>query len=353
MNPKRIIQIAREFFYFKSIIKKYGESLEKGRYKLFDNMRSFSLDSPETIETASKYFINDKAPSKVTSLISLINKTNFYTNKKNSDNIKFEAIYTANNYDKKREIKLFSFKRKQILTICTSSETFEKQFDEYERLNNNFGMPLVDKYYLYDNSFVISMVDILPRPSDKSALSNIYHCISSYNINHLEEGGAKKLGDILDFSQYSEEMRALLQSLADRISPNCSLDLVPTSLQHGDLSRSNQLYGTCDNKTDFWWIDWEWAGNRIFFYDYFFYILNTALYYNEPEVLYSYLNGEFDTDLTAFFNTYDLMYEPADKMDYFLIFVIDFLKERVCDRGNLAALETYCNFLEKTIFSKE
>ena len=56
----------------------------------------------------------------------------------------------------------------------------------------------------------------------------------------------------------------------------------------------------CEGKRDFWWIDWEHAGERIFFYDYFFYILHSALYFGR-EPFEAYLGGEGDEELSALF----------------------------------------------------
>ena len=119
---------------------------------------------------------------------------------------------------------------------------------------------------------------------------------------------------------------------------------IPLSLQHGDLSKDNLLYGECDGKKDFWWIDWEHADERVFFYDYFFYITNSAIYYDTLAYEH-YMSGEADEDLKCFFDHFGLKYTPERKKDYFLIFSVVFLKERVCDTGRLETLKTYCNFI--------
>ena len=84
---------------------------------------------------------------------------------------------------------------------------------------------------------------------------------------------------------------------------------------------------------------------RIFFYDYFFYIINSAIYY-DTKAYECYMSGEADENLKDLFSHFGLEFDSKKRRDYFLLFAVAFLKERVCDFGRVAALKTYCDFIE-------
>ena len=109
MNIKNLRHILHEMRHFKRLVKKYGKSLYEGRYRLFPSMRAIVLERKESIEQAKPYFDKKIGASKKTALISKANALGYYRNRKRGDGEKYEAIYAANNYDKIREIKLFSF----------------------------------------------------------------------------------------------------------------------------------------------------------------------------------------------------------------------------------------------------
>ena len=351
MDLKKIRQNLHEIRYFKRLICRYGESLLPGRYCLFPSMRAIVLDNESSMANAKPYFYRDKAESNTSALIAKINKLGYYYNRKSGDTKKYEAIYSANNYDKVREIKLFSFQRNEILTICTCSEDCQKQISEYTALHTFFDMPRVIKKTQYDNSYEISMIRLLPRLSDTNALQNITQCTTKYNKSHKEDIVAERVEDIISFDYRNKEICKMLTNLAANVDERMYDMEIPVCLQHGDLSRDNLIYGECDGSQGFWWIDWEHARKRIFFYDYFFYILNTAVCFLDNSSFYGYINGEFDVQLEEYFTAHGMVYDPLHKKDYFLIFAIDFLKQRVCDFGKVKALAMYFDFINKRLLS--
>lgn len=350
---KQIKRVFSEICYFKRLLNRYAEFLLPGRYSLYPTLRAIVADNPASKEKAKPYFDKKTSVSKSAKLILKANQLGFFRNKKGGDLEKFEAIYSANNYDAVREIKLFSFERKEILTVCTCAEACQRQLQEYAALHEFFGMPRVSGYDALDNAYKICMVTLVPRISDVCALENISQCISAYGAAHPAKKADVSVSQLMEFSYACSEFNDLLNKLAQK----CDLDGIPAEVplcfQHGDLSRDNLIYGDSDGKTDFWWIDFEHAGARVFFYDYFFYILNTALYYSDTSALDAYFTGVCDEHLKAFFSQFGWQYDPALRKDYFMIFAIAFLKERVCDLGNLAALRMYCDFINKTVLDKE
>ena len=77
------------------------------------------------------------------------------------------------------------------------------------------------------------------------------------------------------------------------------------------------------------------------------------MYYSDTTALDEYLSGKYDDSLKAFFACFGLEFDAQLRKDYFMVFALDFLRERVCDRGNSIALSMYRDFIIRSIFDKE
>lgn len=349
---KHVMYVLHEVVYFKKLIDKYKDSLLPGRYRLLPGLRAMSADNPASLKKAEQYFVKNTKSGITDKLVSKINQSDYYKNKTNGAAKKYEAIYSANNYDKIREIKLFSFARQEILTVCTCEETQKKQLAEYGFLHKWFPMPRITENNRYPNTYEIAMVSLLPRLSDKEALNTIARCVSAYGAENPELVKKQSAAELAAFD-YDEEMNSLLAGIASEIPTDILQQEIPVCLQHGDLSRDNLLYGVCETTTGFWWIDWEHAKARPFFYDYFFYMLNTAVYFKDTEGLNAYLKGENDDHLQVLFSQFGMPYSTAYRKEYFLLFSVVFLKERVCEPAHTNAMKMYCEFIKKTVLDKE
>ncbi len=343
MKFKNALKLMKEVKYLYSLLKRYGGSLVNGRYYIYSSFRAMTLDEKQSRERSYAYFNKSNVNHRLANIAKFINKTGCFYNRKKST-AEYDAIYTANNYDKLREIKLFSFRRNKILTICTSPFELDKQLTQYECFRASYNMPTVNNSDRYPNSFEVSMITLKTFPGDIMALDAIYRSTVQFNPT-LEILHRENARELIKHSYDNEEINSLLQKLCAKISDDV-LDInIPFCTQHGDLSKDNLLYGDCDGKLDFWWIDWEHARERLFFYDYFFYILNSAMYY-DTKAYDCYMNGEADEGLKSFFSHFGLEFDPHKRKDYFLLFAVVFLKERVCDFGRTAALKAYSDFIE-------
>ena len=347
MRIKTILDLFGEARYMRSIIKRYGDSLARGKYYMFSNFRSMSLDKPEVRAVANKYFIKGKIPARTAKVANALNKSGYFRNKNKNSTEEYVALYSANNYDKVREIKLFSFDSQKILTICVSNADMQKQLDEYRLFGISYSMPSVRKSDKYPNALEISMVELNAFPGDVNALSAIAVSTQNFNpdIDKLRKQSAK---DVIAFKYDNDEMNLLMGEILSFVSSGVLNIDIPLCIQHGDLSKDNLIYGVSDGKLDFWWIDWEHARERVFYYDYYFYIINSAMYY-DTRALECYMNGECDEMMCKYFSHFGLVFEPDKRRDYLLIATVAFLKERVCDRGNVIALKLYCDFLKKQL----
>lgn len=343
MKIKTLFDVLHEIKYLKTIFNRYSDRLVRGKYTQHNSFRAMSLDVPSIKEKAEVYFDKDDAGKLKKKVLKKLNAVNFFCNRNRQSAEEFDGIYVANNYDKVREIKLFSFKESKLLAICTSEEKAIEQVRLYECLKKAYNMPSVKQSDKYDNSIEISMVELLEMNYETTALINILDSTSSNNPqkDKLNHASVKQL---VSFS-YDEEIDKYLNKIKGKIDSSLFDTQIPLCVQHGDLSKDNLLYGICDGKTDFWWIDWEHIDERVFFYDFFFYILHSAFYFN-MKAFESYIHGDVDSILEKCFSNFDLQFNNKLKFDYFMIFAIVFLKERVCSASGLPVLIRYFNLIE-------
>jgi hypothetical protein len=342
---KMLAHYFRECSYLKSVLKQYSASMRPGKYRLFPSMRAMALHEPQVLNRAETYFAKKDYSQRTRCIVSFLNRLYGFTNDKQTGC--YEAIYTANNYDKIREVKLFSFSEKRILTICTSELVCAEQISQYEKWHRAFKMPAIKKGSSYANSFEIAMVELKQRPPEIEALRCIVQSTKAYQSAEQRHHHTLCLGEAVKFAYEDHEMNILMTELTSKIGRDLLSVQIPLCSQHGDLSQDNLLYGESDGCTDYWWIDWEHAGERVFFYDLFFYMLNSAVYANSPEALDCYISGECDKLVRDYFAHFGMAYDETRRKDYFLIFVILFLKERVCDCGRMKALRMYYQFLDE------
>lgn len=345
MKIKAILHILREIRYIRSVLKLYSNCLAPGQYILLDGFRAIALNDTEVLESAHAYFDKPGVNPKMKAIAKKLNKFGYYVNKSKKSTAEYEAFYTSNNYDKIREVKLFSFKERKLLTICVSQQEAEKQISQYEKLSRSYPMPIVKRSSLYKSAFEVPMIRKLPAPGEYNTVKSIVSSTVSFNED-TEFLSKSAVSSLISFCYDNDEINSILNSISSDIDPQLLNMDIPLCLQHGDLSKDNLLYGEIAGRCDFWWIDWEHAAERIFFYDLFFYFINSALYYDDKPYN-DYMSGEYDGIVGSLFSHFGLDFIPEKRKDYFLIFAIVFLKERVCDFNRTAALKMYHKFITK------
>ena len=344
MKIKNILAIFKKVRYIKNVLRRYSDRMVKGNYVMHDNFRALALSDEKIISCANSYFVSPNVSPRMVGIARKVNNLNCFVNRNRKTTAEYDAIYTSNNLDKVREVKLFSFKNNKILTICTSQEEKDKQIEQYEWLKNDYNLPCVKGSDYYPNAYEISMIFLKDFPGDEAALRTI--CQSTIKANPMINGLNKiSVKELIKYSYENEEIDQLLNSLCLKINENVLNLEIPICKQHGDLSKQNLLYGIADEKKDFWWIDWEHINERVFFYDFFFYIINSA-FYSDTKAYDIYMSGKIDDVLNDYFSHFGLSFETEKKKEYLMIFAVVFLKERVCDFGRVEALKEYCDFID-------
>lgn len=347
MHLKTIEYYIKQIKFVSSKFSKCKKMLEKGKYKLLSSLRVVLLNETWVEELGTKYFGGMEGGKTSARVANIVNKFGILKNNKSKHNL-YQAMYIANNDNKDREVKLFSFNKKKIMTICVSKEDYDKQFEIYNSLSKNHNMPRIIPIEEYPNSYEISMIQIEERPT----ASEVLYEISKSTILQGYNNQKVSIKEIVNADYDSTDLNAILKKLSAYINPEVLKLSIPLSTQHGDLSMDNLLYGEAEGRKGFWWIDWEHVGDRIFCYDYFFYILNSAKWSNNLETLQSYFSGEADDGLKDMFNSFGLAYEEKYRLDYFLMAVICILKERVCKLGYVETLKEYYEFIQVNVLNK-
>lgn len=347
MGLKTFLRYVKQLRFMRATMKKYAPYMRSGTYFLFSSMRALASRDDDSLAAAKQYFIHHTKTTE-NRLVAFANKHDLFKVKKGSG--EFEAIYVANNHNKKREVKLFSFQRKKILTVCVSEEENENQLQEYELLHKAYGMPTVTRTSLFPCAHEIAMISLADRPTEDQAIAAITAANERFNPDASVLARASK-EELLSFAYENEEMNALLTQIKEQINVEGLDAAFPLCLQHGDLSQDNLMYGTADERTGFYWIDWEHKRDRIFFYDLFFYMLNSAFCSEISEPLDSYLRGDCDELLKKHFAYFGLSYDSRKRKDYFLLFAIVFCKERLCPYQRTVALQQYVDFLSSLKFT--
>ena len=344
MIANSLFNLIKQARFMKTVLRKYRDVLSPGKYFLIANFRSICLWNSETQDRANTYFKFENPSRLNIHAARVLNAIGYFDvgRKKTTDT--YEAIYVANNCDAEREVKLFSFSTNRVLTICTTHECMCEQLQEYATLSHSYRMPNVERNERYENALNVEMINRMEFPGDLQALTSIAKSTMAYNKNPRSLTH-KLIKEIITFSYNDDQINAILGRLAEKIDPQFLQHQLPICLQHGDLSKTNLIYGKARDCVAFWFIDWEHKMDRVFFYDYFFYLLGSSLS-GETGALNCYLSGQNDEVLCAFFAHFGLEFDVDKRRDYALVFAICYLKERVCDLGNVDVLNVYCKTIE-------
>lgn len=101
----------------------------------------------------------------------------------------------------------------------------------------------------------------------------------------------------------------------------------PEIALHGDLWTANVLYEKAEGQIYF--IDWEFSGEKPFFYDFFNLIWLEVYLKNNHYFIKKYLLGNYDTALERMFAIFGIKYDKEKKIAYILLYFIQFCHDRL------------------------
>ena len=338
MKIKTFLKLCKEFKYYKRIVKEYRHELSNGRYYMYPCMRALCKNSERLYY--DKYFNNKVSNAKFVPFVRLFNR--FFRVKVCTKQLekKYSAIYIANNTDESREIKLFDRENNVLKIYCADLQSYHKKMDEVQTLEPFFRLVPSFDFDVKSKSFLQKMINIeSKRPDERFVLNEIIQSGTTLPIL-----GQVEIKDAIIQAQQYVSVFPELAFVLDRIKEKTP-KTIPATISHGDLSTDNFLYGNIgQEENSLYWIDWEHLDTRLFFYDFYFYILNNAVRGNNFEPYYEFINHP--NIVAPLFQHFQFAYSEENAKHTFLLFMLFFLLERVLPTKSQKAFEIYYSFIE-------
>lgn len=242
----------------------------------------------------------------------------YYSTQYRIINRKSEPVFTGSQLilsSSQKELKVFDFERKMVLTKYASLEKLLKYNDDKELFAHSYN---VAKTISIDEHKSIIIEQLIPHKSFDSEL--FFPVLVQSMIRHTRSFKTAISGSNEDFKKH-----AIL--FASRFGDSRLLEWqikLPTIVTHGDLWSSNVI----SNGRELFITDFERTGNRYFLYDFFTYIFSEWLLNNNPSLLNRYFHGDYDTSLEEMFTALGESYSTNNKESYLLLFLISYTSER-------------------------
>lgn len=233
-----------------------------------------------------------------------------------------------------KELKVFDFERKQVLTKYSSLDKLLKYNDDKERFAHSYNV--AQTIFIYEHKSII-VEQLIPHKAFNS--ESIFPTLVQSMIKHTRSFKTA-------ISRRNEDYMKQSILFASRFGDSRLLERqkkLPSIVTHGDLWSSNVI----SNGSELFITDFERTGNRFFLYDFFTYIFTEWLLNNNPSLLNDYFHGDYDTSLEDMFTALGETYSTDNKESYLLVFLISYTSERWTVSSSND--ERVVNFLKKYI----
>ncbi|GIN73781.1 hypothetical protein J14TS2_42560 [Bacillus sp. J14TS2] len=232
------------------------------------------------------------------------------------------------------DIRIFS--DDEVLVICANKESYQRKIANHTYFSSFFRIPALINQDAKHNMLTEAFINFEDKTDNNEAfiLRAIYDDYRSY-FNQLtlhSKVDYQTLNSLLDTSSnviYIHQFEKIIEKIAPEL---LSMNLPFINL-HGDMWSDNILLSSGSEGKTLWYIDWETAGEYVFFYDFFKFIWNELDVHHNYSYYKRYLGGEFDEELTCLFAIFDLKFQPKYRQSYFFLFFLNFILK---DTDNIA-----------------
>lgn len=198
------------------------------------------------------------------------------------------------------------FDKEQVCTFYYDVNLLEQYLVKRENMTKIFNAPdIIQKNNNYIIEKKINTINFNKSDILKAILNRYIIFFSNNNIK-LDSFKIKE-------KKYIDENE--LKEFYDQIKLRKDFD---TIMQHGDLWTANILV---NKETSFYVIDFENVSYKYILYDFFTYIYNEALVYNDYLLASEYFEGEYDLLLGEYFKKLGLKFDKKNKVEYFNFFI--------------------------------
>lgn len=231
-----------------------------------------------------------------------------------------------------RNVKIFDFKKGQVLTKYRNRENYLQIKKAVDILNSFFDHTIL--YFDDDYSQIEMLIGGKKNQkiySDLSTLEkeNVFGRLIMSYTNYFSQIDRKFISYVS-----AADMFVKLKGKVASIDYNCikkfflSSDsdhsLYPRVFLHGDLHSGNLLL---DGET-IRLIDFDCSRNCIFISDLFNFMFTQAVSQNNPSFLESYCNGKYDDEFYNLFAQFEMIYETSRRIEYLALVLADLILTR-------------------------
>lgn len=257
----RIQSVEKFIFMYKKILK-YRKNFEKGIYRINKNMRTFVKNNDDLVLWPSApNSRRQKLAFKVLKLFPVFIL-------KSGRAFNGSAVYFANNPDiEKADMKIFDFKKKQILTICPSYERFKMVIEQKMNAKEYFPVP---ELYECDDEALSYLEQFKKHDDDNKNCDKLFDDVFQWYMTYY----------------FNSEVIKKQRIRFDDIN-------IPMYFQHGDLSEDNVIISN-----GLFFIDFDKPGMYPIFYDLFYLALNIAVNKDEFKYINELLVGAKGKEMT-------------------------------------------------------
>ncbi|NMA74575.1 MAG: phosphotransferase [Bacteroidales bacterium] len=238
--------------------------------------------------------------------------------------------------------KIFDFEKQSVLHFFKESKDYEETKQIYSLFSPFFEIPAQE---FVDEELLIREKYIAPN-------SNIYR--SEKLHNNILKDYYERFNDYLRNCSSTEKFnvcspRVLLESMSQSLLNSGLgqnvLQLLFDSetnewlqvMCHGDLWFENILIGGT-----FYIIDWEHAGEYLFFYDFFHYAITEYMRKGDASIVHRYFMGQFDYIFNELFEIVGLTYRDEERLLYFGLSVL----QKATNLNRLGMIDQVARWLE-------
>ncbi len=222
--------------------------------------------------------------------------------------------------------KIFDFTNNKVLTVFTNKDKYLNTLNHYRYFKNYFPLPEI----LYNNEKeLVIMEEFIEYKSCNTWTEQDYNEV----MENVFEWYLRYFIKAKSTSNYSNTLLTSLVEDEDEVNNyirrNTDEEIMkvkfPFLKLHGDLWAPNILINYGNN---IHFIDFEYASNYIFFYDFFWLITEQAIFNNNYILIDKYFSGAYDDCFNKIFKVFDMVFNNDNRLDYLNVFFLNFSVKR-------------------------
>lgn len=215
------------------------------------------------------------------------------------------------------EIKIFS--QESVLILCSSADSYQQKIQHYNYFSAFFPVPSLQPLDAERLQLLEKRIDFrrITTEDDAWILRRIYQDYTEYFRQQRKRAAEGSLEERL--TQPNEK----LEDLIKEIQPELLAAKFPFLMLHGDLWTENILVER--GSETLWYIDWDTAGEYLFFHDFFKFMWNEWDVHDNHQYYQDYLAGKYDDAFMQLFQLFQLDFQTQYRKDYFYLFFLGFM----------------------------